>query len=77
MFVYLTLLHEIFHNDVLVKQEVLWRVAITFCCFSQFLCLKNIRAFLNSCTKIFDLKESVLFDAHELYDVSDFGKVKF
>ncbi|XP_028410970.1 guanine nucleotide exchange factor VAV2-like isoform X2 [Dendronephthya gigantea] len=42
---------------------------------SPFLCLKNIRAFLHACEKHFGLKESVLFDAHELYDVSDFGKV--
>ena len=41
----------------------------------QFLCLKNIRGFLHACVNNFGLKESVLFDAHELYDVSDFAKV--
>ena len=58
-----------FNNNILVKQEVM--------AFSlQFLCLKNIRAFLHACVNNFGLKESVLFDAHELYDVSDFHKVK-
>ncbi|CAB3991798.1 proto-oncogene vav-like, partial [Paramuricea clavata] len=42
---------------------------------SPFLCLKNIRGFLHACVNNFGLKESVLFDAHELYDVSDFAKV--
>ncbi|XP_046844062.1 proto-oncogene vav-like isoform X2 [Xenia sp. Carnegie-2017] len=42
---------------------------------SPFLCLKNIRAFLHACVNHFGLKESILFDAHDLYDVSDFGKV--
>ncbi|CAN9502752.1 unnamed protein product [Ophioblennius macclurei] len=42
---------------------------------SQFLCLKNIRTFLASCCDVFGLKKSDLFDAFDLFDVRDFGKV--
>uniref|UniRef100_A0A672JMJ1 Guanine nucleotide exchange factor VAV3-like n=1 Tax=Salarias fasciatus TaxID=181472 RepID=A0A672JMJ1_SALFA len=42
---------------------------------SQFLCLKNIRLFLTSCCEVFGLKKSDLFDAFDLFDVRDFGKV--
>ncbi|XP_048587151.1 protein vav isoform X2 [Nematostella vectensis] len=42
---------------------------------SQFMCLKNIRNFLTACTRLFNLADGDLFDANELYDVSDFGKV--
>ncbi|XP_033095457.1 guanine nucleotide exchange factor VAV3-like isoform X2 [Anneissia japonica] len=41
----------------------------------QFSCLKNIRVFLEACAKTFNLKESQLFPAQALYDVSDFGAV--
>uniref|UniRef100_H3BY38 Vav 3 guanine nucleotide exchange factor b n=1 Tax=Tetraodon nigroviridis TaxID=99883 RepID=H3BY38_TETNG len=42
---------------------------------SQFLCLKNIRTFLASCNVAFAMKKSDLFDAFDLFDVRDFGKV--
>ncbi|XP_067108736.1 guanine nucleotide exchange factor VAV3b isoform X1 [Osmerus mordax] len=42
---------------------------------SQFLCLKNIRTFLNSCCEVFGMKKSDLFEAFDLFDVRDFGKV--
>ncbi|XP_073319959.1 proto-oncogene vav-like isoform X2 [Pagrus major] len=42
---------------------------------SQFLCLKNIRTFLGACLAKFYLKKSELFEAFDLFDVRDFGKV--
>ncbi|XP_074207044.1 proto-oncogene vav [Camelus bactrianus] len=42
---------------------------------SQFLCLKNIRTFLSTCYEKFGLKRSELFEAFDLFDVQDFGKV--
>ncbi|XP_078791549.1 guanine nucleotide exchange factor VAV3 isoform X3 [Oryzias latipes] len=42
---------------------------------SQFLCLKNIRTFLTCCCDVFGLKKSDLFEAFDLFDVRDFGKV--
>ncbi|XP_042353763.1 guanine nucleotide exchange factor VAV3-like isoform X3 [Plectropomus leopardus] len=42
---------------------------------SQFLCLKNIRTFLTCCNEVFGMKKSDLFDAFDLFDVRDFGKV--
>ncbi|XP_056594021.1 guanine nucleotide exchange factor VAV3 [Triplophysa dalaica] len=42
---------------------------------SQFLCLKNIRTFSQSCSEIFGMKKSELFEAFDLFDVRDFGKV--
>ncbi|XP_048845051.1 guanine nucleotide exchange factor VAV3b isoform X2 [Brienomyrus brachyistius] len=42
---------------------------------SQFLCLKNIRTFLSACCEIFSMKKSELFEAFDLFDVRDFGKV--
>ncbi|XP_053185439.1 guanine nucleotide exchange factor VAV3-like [Scomber japonicus] len=42
---------------------------------SQFLCLKNIRTFLASCCEVFGMKKSDLFEAFDLFDVRDFGKV--
>uniref|UniRef100_A0A3P9P4M3 Vav 3 guanine nucleotide exchange factor b n=1 Tax=Poecilia reticulata TaxID=8081 RepID=A0A3P9P4M3_POERE len=42
---------------------------------SQFLCLKNIRTFLSSCCDVFSMKKSDLFEAFDLFDVRDFGKV--
>uniref|UniRef100_A0A671UJB0 Vav guanine nucleotide exchange factor 3 n=1 Tax=Sparus aurata TaxID=8175 RepID=A0A671UJB0_SPAAU len=43
---------------------------------SQFLCLKNIRTFLAACSEIFGMKKSELFEAFDLFDVRDFGKVR-
>ncbi|KAF4789607.1 Guanine nucleotide exchange factor VAV3 [Turdus rufiventris] len=40
-----------------------------------FLCLKNIRTFLSACCEIFGMKKSELFEAFDLFDVRDFGKV--
>uniref|UniRef100_A0A8C9YU61 Vav 3 guanine nucleotide exchange factor b n=1 Tax=Sander lucioperca TaxID=283035 RepID=A0A8C9YU61_SANLU len=40
-----------------------------------FLCLKNIRTFLTSCCEVFGMKKSDLFEAFDLFDVRDFGKV--
>lgn len=42
---------------------------------SQFLCLKNIRTFLGACHGKFHLRKSDLFEAFDLFDVRDFGKV--
>ncbi|XP_051910532.1 guanine nucleotide exchange factor VAV3 isoform X1 [Hippocampus zosterae] len=42
---------------------------------SQFLCLKNIRTFLAACNDLFGMKKSELFEAFDLFDVRDFGKV--
>ncbi|KAJ8384667.1 hypothetical protein AAFF_G00199990 [Aldrovandia affinis] len=42
---------------------------------SQFLCLKNIRTFLSTCQDRFRMKKSELFEAFDLFDVRDFGKV--
>ncbi|XP_072525083.1 guanine nucleotide exchange factor VAV3b isoform X2 [Salminus brasiliensis] len=42
---------------------------------SQFLCLKNIRTFLTACCDTFGMKKSELFEAFDLFDVRDFGKV--
>ncbi|XP_067394438.1 guanine nucleotide exchange factor VAV3 isoform X3 [Emydura macquarii macquarii] len=42
---------------------------------SQFLCLKNIRTFLSACCEIFGMKKNELFEAFDLFDVRDFGKV--
>uniref|UniRef100_A0A2I3G4U2 Vav guanine nucleotide exchange factor 1 n=1 Tax=Nomascus leucogenys TaxID=61853 RepID=A0A2I3G4U2_NOMLE len=44
---------------------------------SQFLCLKNIRTFLSTCCEKFGLKRSELFEAFDLFDVQDFGKVSW
>lgn len=46
-----------------------------FFCPLQFLCLKNIRTFLTSCCVVFGMKKSDLFEAFDLFDVRDFGKV--
>uniref|UniRef100_A0A3B4ZEK6 Vav guanine nucleotide exchange factor 3 n=1 Tax=Stegastes partitus TaxID=144197 RepID=A0A3B4ZEK6_9TELE len=43
---------------------------------SQFLCLKNIRTFLAACSDTFGMKKSELFEAFDLFDVRDFGKVR-
>ncbi|XP_017313088.1 proto-oncogene vav [Ictalurus punctatus] len=42
---------------------------------SQFLCLKNIRTFLTVCHERFGMKKNELFEAFDLFDVRDFGKV--
>ncbi|KAG2471456.1 proto-oncogene vav-like isoform X1 [Polypterus senegalus] len=42
---------------------------------SQFLCLKNIRTFLNACQDKFGMKKNELFEAFDLFDVRDFGRV--
>uniref|UniRef100_A0A8C7ZT33 Vav 3 guanine nucleotide exchange factor b n=1 Tax=Oryzias sinensis TaxID=183150 RepID=A0A8C7ZT33_9TELE len=41
----------------------------------RFLCLKNIRTFLAACNEVFGMKKSDLFDAFDLFDVRNFGKV--
>ncbi|KAL7824719.1 hypothetical protein SRHO_G00344580 [Serrasalmus rhombeus] len=41
-----------------------------------FLCLKNIRTFLSACCEVFGMKKSELFEAFDLFDVRDFGKVR-
>ena len=43
---------------------------------TQFLCLKNIRTFLVACGEVFGMKKSELFEAFDLFDVRDFGKVR-
>ena len=66
------------------EQKVDWtqpaKISITMisllpCLFWQFLCLKNIRSFLTSCSRDFGLTEESLFHPNELFDVSDFDKV--
>ncbi|XP_033731899.1 protein vav-like isoform X2 [Pecten maximus] len=42
---------------------------------SQFLCLKNIRTFLQTCKKVFGLRDADLFEPPDLFDVKDFRKV--
>ncbi|RWS24881.1 protein vav-like protein [Leptotrombidium deliense] len=42
---------------------------------SQFLCLKNIRTFLQTCNTQFDIAESDLFEPYMLFDYTDFGRV--
>ncbi|CAN0179714.1 unnamed protein product [Lampetra planeri] len=42
---------------------------------SQFLCLKNIRTFINCCHEQYGIRKNDLFDAFDLFDVRDFGKV--
>ncbi|XP_061776874.1 guanine nucleotide exchange factor VAV3-like isoform X1 [Nerophis ophidion] len=42
---------------------------------SQYLCLKNIRTFLTCCCNEFGMKKSDLFEAFDLFDMRDFGKV--
>lgn len=42
---------------------------------SQFLCLKNIRTFLNACCEKFNMRKNELFEAFDLFDVRDFAKV--
>ncbi|XP_065564856.1 protein vav-like isoform X3 [Artemia franciscana] len=42
---------------------------------AQFLCLKNIRYFINCCRAFYDIKEADLFEPLMLYDYTDFGKV--
>ena len=42
---------------------------------AQFLCLKNIRTFLSTCSSVFEIKETDLFQASMLYDYTDFARV--
>ncbi|XP_046365888.1 guanine nucleotide exchange factor VAV2-like isoform X3 [Haliotis rufescens] len=42
---------------------------------SQFLCMKNIRTFLQTCKKPFGLHDMQLFQPQDLFDVKDFRKV--
>lgn len=42
---------------------------------AQFLCLRNINAFLSACTNVFGLSESDLFEPSMLFDLSNFHKV--
>ncbi|XP_014206930.1 protein vav isoform X1 [Copidosoma floridanum] len=42
---------------------------------AQFLCLRNINAFLSACSNIFGLSESDLFEPTMLFDLSNFYKV--
>lgn len=50
----------------------------TFSVFpTQFLCLKNIRTFLVACSDVFGMRKSELFESFDLFDVRDFGKVRW
>ncbi|CAL1533586.1 unnamed protein product [Lymnaea stagnalis] len=42
---------------------------------SQFLCMKNIRTFLQTCTSVFGIDQRDLFKPNDLFDVKDFKKV--
>jgi len=46
-----------------------------FLIWFQFLCLKNIRVFLQACKNVFHLEEKNLFEPYDLFEVKDFGKV--
>ena len=43
---------------------------------AQFLCLKNIRLFLSTLTRSFEMSETDLFQPSMLYDYSDFAQVE-
>jgi len=47
---------------------------ILFYCV-QFLYLKNVRVFLQSCKKQFGMKDGDLFDPYDLIEAKDFNKV--
>jgi hypothetical protein len=59
------------------RRQVTLRNAHYILLFSvlQFLCLKNIRTFLAACCDTFGMRKSELFEAFDLFDVRDFGKV--
>ncbi|KAG0429494.1 hypothetical protein HPB47_023586 [Ixodes persulcatus] len=40
-----------------------------------FLCLKNIRTFLQTCKNVFNLNNTDLFEPHMLFEYGDFKKV--
>ena len=42
---------------------------------AQFLCLRNIKAFLSACHSVFGLSESDLFQPSELFEMSNFRQV--
>lgn len=42
---------------------------------AQFLCLRNIKVFLNTCATFFGLSEADLFDPLMLFDLSNFHRV--
>jgi len=44
-------------------------------CYLQFLYLKNVRVFLQSCKKSFGIKDADLFDPYDLVEAKDFNKV--
>lgn len=43
--------------------------------FFQFLCLRNIKTFLQVCQEVFGVKEYDMFDPVVLFELSDFFKV--
>lgn len=43
--------------------------------FFKFLCLRNIKTFLQVCQEVFDVKEYDIFDPIILFELSDFFKV--
>lgn len=45
--------------------------------FVQYLSKKNIKVFLDTCRSQFGLKDSDLFQIPDLFDGTDFVKVKF
>lgn len=49
---------------------------VLICCFCfQFLCLRNIEIFIKTCITSFGLKESDMFEALMLFDLTNFHKV--
>ncbi|XP_075227409.1 vav guanine nucleotide exchange factor [Lycorma delicatula] len=44
---------------------------------AQFLCLRNIKTFLQACHEVYGLKESDLFEPSMLFDLSDFYRVLY
>jgi len=58
------------YNGIFLSSEYY----ITVCVW-QFLCLKNIRVFLQTCRTVFQMPDDHLFEPNDLFDIKDFGKV--
>jgi len=62
-------------KKTVLKVIVLFVVYVLFCVYYQFLFLKNIGVFLQTCQKVFGLKDSELFTPVDLIDGEGFTKV--
>lgn len=68
----MTLYYEKMHVKVIITLSLFKKILFYF----QFLCLKNIRTFLHTSKRVFELRDSDLFDPLDLFDVKDFRKVR-